>query len=165
MYTVCILKDKFSNPGKLVVRLVQWAQLLSINGCSCSKNHFDKRKQVQAAATSKAWRDSGTASFSALQFSRQKEALIAAWLQVILSLHFQTSFIYFFFFFYLSCFLFWLQCKLRLFWKTFCYLGQQKCMAFITLTPSCMINNSSYHSYKIQEVLVKDQDEIPQWIS
>ena len=28
---------------------------LSINGCSRSKNQFDKRKQVQAAATLKAY--------------------------------------------------------------------------------------------------------------
>ena len=57
---------------------------------SCSKNHFDKRKQVQAAATSKAWSDSGTASFSALQFSTQKEAL----------------FIYLFLFYFFICLVF-----------------------------------------------------------
>ena len=75
---------------------------LSINGYVHPKNHFDKRKQVQAAATSKTWSDSGWTSFSALQFSRQKEALIVGWLQVILSLHFQISFCLFAFF----CFVF-----------------------------------------------------------
>ena len=78
---------------------------LSINGCSHSK----KKKQLtrenkvdKSAATSKAWRDSGRASFSPPYSRRQKETLLVGWVRFYLWLEDVQEDIFVWIFFALS---------------------------------------------------------------